>query len=360
MLYSSNDSQDKFYNSVRAFEEEGVPIHCIHSYLVHAGRGKKTAPKINGASVPLKGKLFDLLQGIYDASETECDIDIVFNHAPDGTQKNECRELILQYISRPNLVHGRAVAERLEKRTDKRSGLGLLFLIVGKEGHDHKIVLSRFPTDSAILADEGTSSLTIEFLERVFMKSKTSYKSVVLKDRSLTAGFWSGRAVDKQINTQTMETSNYWIIDFLAADFKLTPAMGTRRLASAIREATKKATLDIKNEIVAAATLAGSIGGQKTSIDEFIGRFALSNEAAELIRESSGRHVVTDAFIFDAGEFANIIKYRSIELDNGGVMTAPSGEFENIFRREQIVGGKGDVRFSTRGKIIDERFKKAL
>jgi len=37
------------------------------------------------------------------------------------------------------------------------------------------------PTDSAILADEDRNALTVEFLERVFMKSKYSYKAVALQ-----------------------------------------------------------------------------------------------------------------------------------------------------------------------------------
>jgi hypothetical protein len=69
-----------------------------------------------------------------------------------------------------------SIAERLALNTDQRSGLGLLFLIVGKEGKEHKIVLSRFPTDSAIYVDENPTALTVEFLERVLMKNKTSYK----------------------------------------------------------------------------------------------------------------------------------------------------------------------------------------
>src|SRR6516225_10973263 len=35
--------------------------------------------------------------------------------------------------------------------TYNRSGLGLLFLISGREGQKHKIVISRFPTDTASL-----------------------------------------------------------------------------------------------------------------------------------------------------------------------------------------------------------------
>jgi hypothetical protein len=102
--------------------------------------------------------------------------------------------------------------------TDGRSGMGLLFLISGTEGRARKIVISRFPTDSAILVEENPRTLDVAFLERVFMKNKTSYKAVAYQDTSLRAGFWTGRAIDKQLSPAG-ELSNYWIADFLASSF---------------------------------------------------------------------------------------------------------------------------------------------
>jgi hypothetical protein len=64
-----------------------------------------------------------------------------------------------------------------------------MFLIAGKEGHEHKIIISRFPTDGAIYVDDNKSALTVEFLERVFMKNKVSYKAVAYQDRSFHRGF---------------------------------------------------------------------------------------------------------------------------------------------------------------------------
>jgi hypothetical protein len=124
--------------------------------------------------------------------------------------------------------------------------------------------------------DENSASLTVEFLERVFMKNKASYKAVVYQHSSVQSGFWTGRAIDKQINSSAGETANYWILDFLASEFTVTAAAGTRRLASAIRSAAKKANLDVKQEIIAAATLASGLAGQRISINKFGDIFRLS------------------------------------------------------------------------------------
>jgi hypothetical protein len=138
-----------------------VPIQHIHTYLAHPKKGSAAPSQINGASVRLNGKLFELLQNIYAKSDKECDIDITFTPAPSGTQQNDCRDLICGHLDHPTLASGRAIAARLEKHTDGRSGLGLLFLIMGREGRDHKIVISRFPTDNAIYVDENPHTLPL-------------------------------------------------------------------------------------------------------------------------------------------------------------------------------------------------------
>ena len=140
---------------------------------MHPGKATGNV-KIVGTSVSLTGGMFDLLNAIYAKSDTECDVDITFSPTSDGKQQNDCRDLVVAYMSKPDLPKGRKIAERLAEHSDGRSGLGLLFLIAGKEGRDHKIVLSRFPTDSAIYVDETPGTLSVQFLERVFTTRRCS------------------------------------------------------------------------------------------------------------------------------------------------------------------------------------------
>jgi hypothetical protein len=336
-------------------------IEYVHTYLVHPNKGSTGGPKIGGTTLPLSGKLFRLLDGIFSTSEKELDIDISFNQSADGKHQNACRDLLLAYVQKPSLPGGRRIAERLAKVTDQRSGLGLLFLIAGKDGKKHKLVISRFPTDTAILAEEKQASLTVEFLERVFMKSANSYKAVAYQDSSLVSGFWLGRAIDKQINSPVTEVSNYWIFDFLASGFQVTPAAGTRRLALAVREAARKADdISVKSEITAAVTLAGSLKGRRTSIRGFMQQFGLSASVVNaIISELKTPAIADEQFQFDADEFKSQVGYRSVELNTGGMLTAEANDFDKIFHRE-IIDEKGQrVRFSTEGKVIDDKLRKS-
>jgi hypothetical protein len=338
-----------------------LAIEHIHTFLVHPGKGHEDAPSIGGTTVALNGKLFRLLENIYVNSDRECDIEISFNPAADGAQQNPCRDLIIEYLQGPTLARGRQIAERLQSVSDGRTGLGLLFLIAGREAHDHKLVVSRFPTDSAILAEEDQRNLTVEFLERVFMKSATAYKAAAYQDRSLNAGFWQGRAVDRQINSRTIQVSDYWIAEFLASGFRLTAAAGTRRLGVALRQAAKNATdTQVKSEIAAAVTLAGSLRNRQTSIADFEEQFGLSPEARTAIeRELRNPALTQERFRFDPDEFKNQVGFRSVQLDNGALMTAESGEFDDVFEKEVVDERTQQVRYSTSGKVVNERLRKA-
>jgi hypothetical protein len=328
--------------------------------LVHPGKHSENAPRIGGTAVTLDGKLFNLLSDIYSRSDIECDIDISFNHSADGQQQNPCRDLVIDYLHGPTLIRGRRIAERLERVTTHRSGLGLLFLIAGKEGRDHKIVVSRFPADSAILAEENQQALTVAFLERVFMKSATAYKAAAYEDSSLISGFWTGRAIDKQLNNRELQLSNYWIVEFLDSDFRTTSAAGTRRLAAALRNAARKSgDVAVKAEIASAVTLAGAMRSRRLSVRDFEDHYGLSQAAREAIEEEiRSPEVLTERFQFDAEEFTAQVAYRSVELDSGAMLTAQSADFDKVFEREVLDETDRRVRYSTEGKVVSESLTK--
>ena len=184
-----------------------MPVEHIHTYLVRPGKGSGEPSRIRGNALALDGKMFSLFNDIYRNSDRECAIEISFNPRNDGTQQNPCRDLIVAYLDEPSVPHGRELAERLERVTTHRSSLGLLFLIAGKEGREHKIVISRFPADFGILAEEGERALTVEYLERVFMKRVHNLQSCCLPGFFLALRLlaWSGsRQTDKQRHGATV------------------------------------------------------------------------------------------------------------------------------------------------------------
>ncbi|NLF73016.1 MAG: hypothetical protein GX575_28600, partial [Candidatus Anammoximicrobium sp.] len=207
-----------------------MTLERIHSFLVHPEKKHlDQQTPIRGTLVEHSGRLFKMLGDVFDNADRECMHDITFDPAPDGSQQNDCRNLVVTYLRHRSLDAGRTIAERLQRVTTNKSGLGLLFLLAGRDGAEMKIVLSRFPADSAILAEESAESLSVQFLEKVFMKSATAYKAAVYRGKTLEGDFWDGKAVDKQTNSEVLSISNYWIKEFLSSDFRATSAQVSAR-----------------------------------------------------------------------------------------------------------------------------------
>jgi hypothetical protein len=129
----------------------------------------------------------------------------------------------------------------------------------------------------------------------------------------------------------------------------------------ALRSAAKRALdVEVKSEITAAVTLAGGLKGRRISIEDFADQFGLSDAARKAItKELKSPNLAKEKFQFDVAEFKSQVGYRSVELDNGGLLTAESDEFNEVFHREVIDEKKQEVRFSTKGKIVSERLRKA-
>jgi hypothetical protein len=162
-----------------------MEISAIHSFLIHPGKTLENPQAINGTTVTkAAGRLFDMLKRIFDTAENECQHEIAFTPDKDNEQRNGCRDSVLSYIKDRSLPNGRRIAKSLQGVTTNKSGLGLLFLMTGQNKGETKIVISRFPADSGILAQEGEKGLSVEFLERIFMKSATSYKAAVYSGRT--------------------------------------------------------------------------------------------------------------------------------------------------------------------------------
>ncbi len=266
-----------------------------------------------------------------------------------GQQENPCRDLMLAYAETPNTANGRAIAERLQRVTTHRSGLGLFFLALGDD-ESKLLMISRFPADQGVVAQElDRRRLEVEFLDRVFMKSARAYKSAVYAGPAVPGAFWRGRAVDKQINEQR-ELSNYWIGDFLDSELATTGPAGTKRLALAFREAIK--TTDdgtVRDDLVAAVRLIPGQHNRAVSAQRISANLGLSPAATDALRQQMPRpELFEEQFRFDRVEFDRHLMYRSIELSNGAILTAENARFEDVFHKQAV--NADEATYTTTGR----------
>jgi hypothetical protein len=337
-----------------------MPISHAFAFLIPPGKSGDQHSEISCKSISSgPGKLFEMLTEVFSGQDGSQDFEISFNPSSSGKQYNKCRELFIEFVKNPSKECGITIAKRLCDVTDKRSGVGLLFILVGNNGLNKRLVVSRFPTDQAILAEIGDDGLAVEFLEQVFIKRLSSYKAVRLDHQSPSDGFWTGIATDRQAGRSGEHISEYWLKDFLDADFSETPAAGTRRLASALKGAIKASpNSDVKAQIAHASSLAPAVfSGKSISIDQFCDHFGFSAAAKETVKNQLSKPGLSSKkFKFDEKEFKNTVLYRTIEINNGAILTAPNEDFENVFSKEEV--SRGVVKFITQGQVRDQRLAK--
>lgn len=327
-----------------------------HAFLVQPAKNLSTQPTLSGTTLATAGKLFDLLADIFHAKTDQKDFEITFKPTATGAQQNDCRDLMIAYQASNALVDAEAIAARLQSVTDKRSGKGLLFLMVGQHGTRPRVVASRFPANQAIMADINASGLDVKFLEQVFIKRMSAYKAIMLEDANPSAGFWTGMATDRQAGGSPENISDYWIDDFLNADFSETAKSGTLRLAEALKRAVRaNPVLSVKAEIASAVSLAPSaLKNKTTSIDQFCAHFGLSQDAEDSIKaQLSKPSLSSKTFKFDAKTFRTKVPYRTVEMESGAILTAPSDQFGKVFTMKQKASGI--VEYTTEGRVADQR-----
>ena len=64
-------------------------------------------------------------------------------------------------------------------------------------------------------------------------------------------------------------------------------------------------------------------------------------------------------FQFDASTYRTLVAFKSVELSNGAMLTADTERFDKVFEREPVEGSEDEIKFVTRGHVIDEKLKTA-
>ena len=336
----------------------------ILSYLVQPNKGAEPIIEPIGSNVPVFEKIGALLCRLADEAEDECDIPIIFSIGEDGTKFNEMHNLVIKFCGNHSMENGEVIATRLSLSTSKNSGQCLLFLIHSIDNQKNvKLVMSRFPAEFGILAENADEKLQLEFVEQVFMKSHDRYKAAIFKGKPVVDSLWIGKATDTQTRNRFEELANYWVYDFLNCAYKDTSALGTKRFAVALKKAVKSTTdSQTRAELVFLAQQASNFNLESLSIDKILDFFAVSDDARSQISQHLPNSATSHAeFIFNREEFLKNVRYTSLALDTGVIITAPSEKFSELVNSKNMSqNGELQIEITLHGKIIDQNLRKTL
>lgn len=339
-----------------------MEIKSIKSFFVHPSKNEKSPKKITSTDVPKANDVFGVLQTVFDKSDVECVINVLFKPDEKGKQNNAFKKLLVEYAKNQTDENGMRIAEALQSVTTKKSGLGLLFIVFGEEGAKTKIVLSRFAADQGISASESKDKLNVQFVQNVFMKNAIAYKSAMFQGSAHLANITGGKAIDKQMSGHLDNIAHYWITHFLQCALETTAATGSNRLAVRIKDAISTVDdSDVKSEIIAAASLLKNVNAQPFSGKLFCEKYSLSEDATSAIAHAfKDDSLFRESFMFDASAFQKVLSYKSIEMSNGAFISANAYSFNDVFKITQLNGANSDeVQVTTSGKIVNEKLTKA-
>lgn len=207
---------------------------------------------------------------------------------------------------------------------------------------------------------QTAASLEVDVIDDVFLRDAHSYKAALFRDTSLTSGFWSGTAIDKQITYGTRDVAKYWIQNFLFSEFETTSRAGTQRLADALNAAARSTeNSEVQQQIAAVATLSPQIQGRVTTVDSFCQDVGFSEQTKEAVRAHiPNESLVTAPFEFDRTEFHKRLPYRSVDLSNGATLTAPADKFDEVFDKYESQDRHHEYIYRTQGEIVNDHYKK--
>jgi hypothetical protein len=140
-----------------------------------------------------------------------------------------------------------------------------------------------------------------------------------------------------------------------------TAATGSNRLASRIKDALSNSRdPDVKSEIIAATSLLKNMNSQPLSGELFCNKYTLSIEAKEQLRKVFKSDLLfSENFIFDKAEFERVLSYKSMELDNGALISANAFLFNEVFIVTKSANDDS-VQVTTFGKIVNQKLAKKV
>ena len=331
---------------------------CKH--LDHAA----AAEQIQGSSVTLSSRVHRYFHPKLVESPQSCTVHIAFTPT-EGEQRNDIRDLVRRLAfgdlaeqneaSRELAVH---LALASDKRSHRKSPVGLFIVLRGVLNEEVRIVLFKFPADESLQATFAEEGLSISVIEGAFSRGTDFFKAAVFQGNRANTTFWSGQVEDKQASQRVSGVSDLWVIGFLKALPRLTAVEGSRILAKSLRNvAAKIGDPSMQHELIAAATTIKSQSDRNITLREFSENY-LSSEIREFFLSELGSPLLADVpFPLDSRTFDEQFGVKTVLLDSQFSVIGPLDAYENLNVYAQSDHDDGTAEITLRGRIISEQLK---
>jgi hypothetical protein len=316
--------------------KSGEPVESISIESIEISQG-------NGLNSLLK---------LFDDSLSKCKIGITW--ISNANQENEIRTSALSIIAGSfdeKKESSEFLAKRLASFTDERIKTGLLIIMSGKKARTNRLVILRFKAEEVLVREYENNRYVIKQFNEGFIKVSNYYKIACFEDDYAERGcFWDGFLLDHQ-KKDKISASDYWIKDFLMADYQMSPIQGTLHLSENIKKFAKQLQSTLEQEIVvnSVRNLLDSINEIETfSINDYIQGYLPQNLQAPFLNSVMDDSIIDTVFNIDAETLKDELPFKVLQMQNQICLTVPTFLTDEIIETEELENGLTEYKFKGR------------
>lgn len=247
-----------------------------------------------------------------------------------------------------------ALASRLAKFTDNRTRPALFVVTIDEADKTRRVSMYVFPEESTYALKSSAQDPTEAILEHLnsFVLESRLRKVARFVGKNIKTHFINGEVVDLQIGSGPRSVADYWVADFLDAEFAINDYKGTTLAASALKLAFQKADPRGKQTVMEAAIALMADSRRAWSLRRIADEFIPADLVEAFCSAAPNSETLANKFMLNKDLFRDRINYRVFQLQSGVWVSSPFSEVGRTVKLEDE--GKKRV-LTARGVVEDER-----
>jgi hypothetical protein len=320
-------------------------------YVTYPKKGKNNtlfSPPVAGREIPPE-KIPDVLLKFFHRNFSAYPVGITFS---SRDKSNPIRDMIVDLSKKGTnkTSISESLAERLSRYMDNKSNSGLLVTMCGELADRRRIVILKFPQE--IILTPGKNDIVQ--IDEAYATEFGYVKAAIFEDIDSPTSFWTGKVEDKENSATYKQAASYWINEFLLASTDITDPVGTRILASIIKESIDNTpSLEEKNKLILAYESFKNRQEVKTTVNQFIDTFVPKPQQDVFYSKLKNESYLNTPFVLIPEDAQKIIGYESLELNNGIIIIGP----ENVIKEQVDLDDIDNHRILIRGDIQSKRLR---
>jgi hypothetical protein len=249
------------------------------------------------------------------------------------------------------------LASRLAMSTDKRTRPALFVVTIDEDRDASRVSMYVFPEESTYALKSSAQEPTEAVLEHLnsFVLESRLRKVARFEGKNIKTHFISGEVVDLQIGSGPRSVADYWVADFLQAEFAINDHKGTTLVAQALKAAFQKADPRGKQKVMEAAIALMASGRRAWSIRRIADEFIPADLSNAFCSVAPNVETLGDKFMLNKDLLRDRINYRVFQLETGVWVSSP---FSEVGRTVKVEDDGRRRTLTARGVIKEEKVQR--